>query len=189
MAGRSAEINFIKPLPGLKKRGLHYRILIIVRVAGTTFQNNVIGYASETERAEQVSLGVSAGYRWFSGIVFIAGKHQNAGICWHILWLYRGSQQFDLPIPLPLWICFTDNGNMGTYGIWTGIYQESGNADIKDNIIGSTTGSGSIYVATTGNLGQVNGIRAVEAPVIRRYPVTRSAEYWHRVHQQPYHRP
>ncbi|MFN8246178.1 MAG: hypothetical protein U0T56_07345 [Ferruginibacter sp.] len=142
--------------------GLHYGILINTG-SGYNISNNVIGYASENGTGRTSIMGASADIVGFPASYSLPASTKTLAFVGISCGFTAGASSLISSNTIAAMDMFTDNGNTGTYGIWTGIYQESGNADIKDNIIGSTTGSGSIYVATTGNLGQVNGIRAVSS--------------------------
>ena len=55
---------------------------------------------------------------------------------------------------------FTGSNLAAISGVWCGIYLESGNANILNNTIGTSSGANNIYVTSSGNGGALIGIRA-----------------------------
>ncbi len=140
----------------------HFGIYITTG-SGYTINNNVIGFANEAGTGTTNMIGNSVTLAGFPA------AYSSSGTAVSIRYVgIAGS--FALGTPSSIdgntiggFAMYTSSNAATSYGMFCGIYIESGTANIgvnAGNIIGGTTGSNSIYVATTGVSGTIVGIRA-----------------------------
>lgn len=141
----------------------HYGIFISSG-SGYTISGNIIGFADDNGNGKTLMIGNSVSLPGFPSAYNLSGTPVSIrylGIaCSFDLFgttsTINGNQVSGIAM-------FTSNGNATLNGMFCGIYIESGTAvlgNLASNTIGSTTGTNSIYVATTTSGGTVVGIRA-----------------------------
>jgi hypothetical protein len=141
----------------------HYGIFISSG-SGYTISGNIIGFSDDTGNGKTLMIGNSVFLPGFPSAYNLSGtpvsiRYLGIGCSFDLFGApstINGNQVSGIAM-------FTSNGNATLNGMFCGIYIESGTAligNLAANTIGSTTGTNSIYVATTTSGGTVVGIRA-----------------------------
>lgn len=140
----------------------HYGIWV-VKGDNYTISNNIIGFANAAGTGTTVLTGVGAGIPGFpssfSPASSVAARFLAMSLDFDVLGLT--SQVLNNEVSgIAL---YTASATVSAPGIFSGIYQEAGNANIQGNIIGSISGNSSIYVCASVNNAIVYGIRAASS--------------------------
>lgn len=137
----------------------HYGMLIN-EGTGYIINNNIIGFANESGTGTTNLTGVTGGIPGFPSSYSSATSAaiRFVGIACSLT--AGGTETAITSNTVGGMAMFTSSNVASMPGIWCGIYLESGNASIDNNIIGSSSGTSSIYVTSSGNGGALIGIRA-----------------------------
>ncbi len=141
--------------------GIHFGIYI-TSGSGYNINNNIIGFANASGTGTTNMIGNSIDLPGFPASYSVAGT--GVGIRYvgiGVSDLYGAQSNID-GNTVAGFAVYTSSSAATLYGIFCGIYVESGNVNVganAGNTIGSETGTNSIYAVTTGSGGTVVGIR------------------------------
>lgn len=155
--------RFYQTVPRHKTANSDHYGIWVVKGDNYTISNNVIGFANASGTGTTIITGVSGGITGFpltfSPASSVAVRFLSMSLDFDLFGI-TSQVQNNVISGIAL---YTSSTTISTPGIFSGIYQEAGNANIQGNIIGSISGPSSIYVCASFNGAMVYGIRAASS--------------------------